>query len=83
MFFQQEDIRSYIDNSVKHGMKLSAFRRERIGGDSHGVSYWYFELSFETILKSPCSLKILNIIYIYKRELIMTEEGFEILDFSQ
>lgn len=38
---EQDDIRSYIDNSVKHGVQLSAFRKERIGGDSHGISYWY------------------------------------------
>ncbi|MED6106947.1 hypothetical protein PIB30_009556 [Stylosanthes scabra] len=38
---EQEDIRSYIDNSLKHGVQLSAFRKERIGGDSHGISYWY------------------------------------------
>ncbi|KAL7617464.1 hypothetical protein Lser_V15G00436 [Lactuca serriola] len=38
---EQEDIRSYIDDSIKHGVPLSAFRKERTGGDSHGVSYWY------------------------------------------
>uniref|UniRef100_A0A2N9G750 DDT domain-containing protein n=1 Tax=Fagus sylvatica TaxID=28930 RepID=A0A2N9G750_FAGSY len=38
---EQEDIRNYIDNSLKHGVQLSAFRKERIGGDSHGISYWY------------------------------------------
>ncbi|KAK7265748.1 hypothetical protein RJT34_33371 [Clitoria ternatea] len=38
---EQEDIRSYIDNSIKHGTQLSTFRKERIGGDSHGISYWY------------------------------------------
>ncbi|GAB4845546.1 hypothetical protein Ancab_038951 [Ancistrocladus abbreviatus] len=38
---EQEDIRSYIDDSLKHGAQLSAFRKERIGGDSHGISYWY------------------------------------------
>ncbi|KAG0485526.1 hypothetical protein HPP92_009375 [Vanilla planifolia] len=38
---EQEDIRNYIDNSLKHGIQLSAFRKERVGGDSHGVSYWY------------------------------------------
>ncbi|QCE13860.1 DDT domain-containing protein DDR4-like [Vigna unguiculata] len=38
---EQEDIRSYIDSSIKHGIPLSTFRKERIGGDSHGVSYWY------------------------------------------
>ncbi|XP_074563815.1 DDT domain-containing protein DDR4-like [Curcuma longa] len=38
---EQEDIRNFIDNSLKHGIQLSAFRKERIGGDSHGISYWY------------------------------------------
>ncbi|XP_016203141.1 DDT domain-containing protein DDR4 isoform X1 [Arachis ipaensis] len=38
---EQEDIRNYIDNSLKHGVQLSTFRKERIGGDSHGISYWY------------------------------------------
>ncbi|KAK6148480.1 hypothetical protein DH2020_019392 [Rehmannia glutinosa] len=38
---EQEDIRNYIDESLKHGVHLSAFRKERIGGDSHGISYWY------------------------------------------
>jgi len=37
---QQEDIRNYIDNSLKHGVQLSAFRKERSGGDSQGISYW-------------------------------------------
>nr|DAD31117.1 TPA_asm: hypothetical protein HUJ06_009968 [Nelumbo nucifera] len=38
---EQEDIRNYIDSSIKHGVQLSGFRKERIGGDSHGISYWY------------------------------------------
>ncbi|TKY73437.1 Cat eye syndrome critical region protein 2 [Spatholobus suberectus] len=38
---EQEDIRGYIDSSIKHGVQLSTFRKERIGGDSHGVYYWY------------------------------------------
>ncbi|XP_042470008.1 DDT domain-containing protein DDR4-like isoform X1 [Zingiber officinale] len=38
---EQEDIRNFIDSSLKHGIQLSAFRKERIGGDSHGISYWY------------------------------------------
>ncbi|XP_020690279.1 DDT domain-containing protein DDR4 [Dendrobium catenatum] len=38
---EQEDIRNYIDDSLKHGAHLSMFRKDRIGGDSHGVSYWY------------------------------------------
>ncbi|KAL3640636.1 hypothetical protein CASFOL_015604 [Castilleja foliolosa] len=39
---EQEDIRSYIDDSIKRGVHLSLFRKERIGGGcSSGVSYWY------------------------------------------
>ncbi|WCJ35998.1 DDT domain superfamily [Euphorbia peplus] len=38
---EQEDIRNYIDNSLKHGIQLSAFRKERVGGDSQGINYWY------------------------------------------
>nr|CAD1818365.1 unnamed protein product [Ananas comosus var. bracteatus] len=36
-----QDIRNYIEDSLKHGTHLSAFRKERIGGDAYGVSYWY------------------------------------------
>ncbi|CAN8312523.1 unnamed protein product [Cochlearia groenlandica] len=38
---EQEDIKSYIDNSLKTGVRLSAFRKDRVGGDSHGVNFWY------------------------------------------
>jgi len=38
---QQEDIRNFIDSSLKNGHDLSTFRKERIGGDSLGISYWY------------------------------------------
>ncbi|KAF2316012.1 hypothetical protein GH714_040807 [Hevea brasiliensis] len=38
---EQEDIRNYIDNSIKHGIQLSVFRKERVGGDSQGINYWY------------------------------------------
>ncbi|KAK8511790.1 hypothetical protein V6N13_029379 [Hibiscus sabdariffa] len=38
---EQEDIRNYIDNSLKHGVQLSAFRKQRVGGDSQGINYWY------------------------------------------
>ncbi|TVU44538.1 hypothetical protein EJB05_03983 [Eragrostis curvula] len=38
---EQEDIRNFIDNSLKHGYHLPVFRKERIGGDSYGISYWY------------------------------------------
>ncbi|XP_047330574.1 DDT domain-containing protein DDR4-like [Impatiens glandulifera] len=38
---EQEDIRNYIEDSIKHGAQLSSFRKERVGGDSYGISYWY------------------------------------------
>ncbi|XP_011087191.1 DDT domain-containing protein DDR4 [Sesamum indicum] len=38
---EQEDIRNHIDDSIKHGIPLSVFRKERLGGDSYGISYWY------------------------------------------
>lgn len=38
---EQEDIQPHIYSSLKHGVQISAFRNERIGGDSHGTSYWY------------------------------------------
>ncbi|XP_044323725.1 DDT domain-containing protein DDR4 isoform X2 [Triticum aestivum] len=38
---EQDDIRNYIDTNVKRGYDLSTFRKERIGGDSLGISYWY------------------------------------------
>ncbi|KAF4356761.1 hypothetical protein G4B88_017791 [Cannabis sativa] len=38
---EQDDIRNYIDHSIKHGIPLATFRKERVGGDSHGISYWY------------------------------------------
>ncbi|TKW30967.1 hypothetical protein SEVIR_2G073900v4 [Setaria viridis] len=38
---EQDDIRNFIDSSLKQGHDLSTFRKERIGGDSLGISYWY------------------------------------------
>ncbi|CAH8381364.1 unnamed protein product [Eruca vesicaria subsp. sativa] len=38
---EQDDIKSYIDNSIKTGVHLSTFRKDRVGGDSHGVNFWY------------------------------------------
>uniref|UniRef100_J3LTT9 DDT domain-containing protein n=2 Tax=Oryza brachyantha TaxID=4533 RepID=J3LTT9_ORYBR len=40
---EQEDIRNFIDRSLKRGYELPVFRKERIGGDSYGISYWYDE----------------------------------------
>ncbi|KAF8644860.1 hypothetical protein HU200_066304 [Digitaria exilis] len=41
---EQEDIRNFIDSSLKHGHDLCTFRKERIGGDSLGISYWWVDL---------------------------------------
>ncbi|XAR50109.1 hypothetical protein NMG60_11004347 [Bertholletia excelsa] len=38
---EQEDIRNFMDDAMKHGTQLSVFRKERVGGDSFGISYWY------------------------------------------
>uniref|UniRef100_A0A1D1XRK5 Remodeling and spacing factor 1 n=1 Tax=Anthurium amnicola TaxID=1678845 RepID=A0A1D1XRK5_9ARAE len=38
---QQDDILGYIDEEVKHGGQLSKFRKDSIGGDSNGTTYWY------------------------------------------
>uniref|UniRef100_A0A0A9CRZ5 Uncharacterized protein n=1 Tax=Arundo donax TaxID=35708 RepID=A0A0A9CRZ5_ARUDO len=38
---EQEDVWNFIDSSLKHGCHLPMFRKERIGGDSYGISYWY------------------------------------------
>ncbi|CAM0876951.1 unnamed protein product [Alopecurus aequalis] len=40
---EQEDVRNFIDSSLKKGYQLPDFCKERIGGDSHGISYWYEE----------------------------------------
>ena len=47
---QQEDVRNFIDSSLKHGYHLSIFRKERIGGDSHGISYWWAYSNFIQIV---------------------------------
>ncbi|KAG8098603.1 hypothetical protein GUJ93_ZPchr0013g36891 [Zizania palustris] len=40
---KQEDVRNFIDSSLKRGCQLPVFRKERIGGSSYGISYWYDE----------------------------------------
>ncbi|KAM0850308.1 hypothetical protein ACQ4PT_053161 [Festuca glaucescens] len=40
---EQEDVRNFVDSCLKKGFQLSAFCKKRIGGDSHGISYWYEE----------------------------------------
>ncbi|MQL89492.1 hypothetical protein Taro_022065, partial [Colocasia esculenta] len=38
---QQDDILSYIDEEVKHGGQLSKFRKDSIGRDDKGTTYWH------------------------------------------
>ncbi|KAH9330665.1 hypothetical protein KI387_002773, partial [Taxus chinensis] len=37
----QDDVWKYIDDSLKHSTPYSTFSKLRMGGDSHGLSYWY------------------------------------------
>lgn len=60
LILQQEDIRNYIDESLKQGFQLSLFRKQRIGGDSHGISYWYVILL--AILETYCMLIAANFV---------------------
>lgn len=46
LILQQEDIRNFIDSSLKRGYELPVFRKERIGGDSYGISYWCATANF-------------------------------------
>ncbi|XP_010249782.1 PREDICTED: DDT domain-containing protein DDR4 isoform X3 [Nelumbo nucifera] len=38
---KQVDMLSYINDAVKDGTKLSTFRKDKIGGDGNGTTYWY------------------------------------------
>lgn len=38
---EQEDLVSYINDELKQGTKLSCFRKDKIGQNKNGVSYWY------------------------------------------
>jgi hypothetical protein len=48
---QQEDIRNYIDSSLKRGHDLATFRKERVGGDSIGISYWWVDFIISCMKK--------------------------------
>ncbi|CAM6127238.1 unnamed protein product [Calypogeia fissa] len=39
----QEDVRLYIEQSIKQGHSVSNFRKERLGADMFGTTYWYFD----------------------------------------
>uniref|UniRef100_N1QQM2 DDT domain-containing protein n=1 Tax=Aegilops tauschii TaxID=37682 RepID=N1QQM2_AEGTA len=41
VILQQEDVRIFVDSCLKKGYHLRDFCKERIGGDSHGISYWW------------------------------------------
>ncbi|RVW53998.1 DDT domain-containing protein DDR4 [Vitis vinifera] len=38
---EQNDTVSYINDAIKHGTELSCFRKNNIGGDRNGTTYWY------------------------------------------
>lgn len=37
---QQDDAVSYINDALKQGTQVSSFRKEKIGKDANGTSYW-------------------------------------------
>ncbi|XP_041022803.1 DDT domain-containing protein DDR4 isoform X2 [Juglans microcarpa x Juglans regia] len=37
----QQDVLSYINDALKQGNQMSCFRKDKIGGDGSGTSYWY------------------------------------------
>lgn len=37
---QQDDTVAYIKDSLKQGTQISSFRKEKIGGDGNGTSFW-------------------------------------------
>ncbi|KAL6985381.1 hypothetical protein U1Q18_018757 [Sarracenia purpurea var. burkii] len=37
----QDDTISYINDALKNGTALSSFRKDKIGGDGNGTTYWY------------------------------------------
>ncbi|KAJ0030389.1 hypothetical protein Pint_12770 [Pistacia integerrima] len=38
---QQDDAVSYINDALKQGNQISSFRKDKIGKDASGTSYWY------------------------------------------
>ncbi|KAL6216903.1 hypothetical protein ACLB2K_010121 [Fragaria x ananassa] len=37
----QDDAVAYINDALKEGTEISSFRKDKIGGDEKGTSYWY------------------------------------------
>lgn len=37
----QDDTLAYINDALKQGTEISLFRKDKIGGDGKGTSYWY------------------------------------------
>jgi len=37
---QQDDTLSYINDALKQGNQISCFRKDKIGGDGNGITYW-------------------------------------------
>ncbi|KAL3844142.1 hypothetical protein ACJIZ3_001545 [Penstemon smallii] len=37
----QYDVGSYVNEAMKNGTEVSAFRKDKLAGDGKGISYWY------------------------------------------
>ena len=37
---QQDDVVFYINDNIKSGGEVSAFQKEKLGGDGNGTLYW-------------------------------------------
>jgi len=44
VYIQQHDAVSYINDALKEGTQISSFRKDALGRDRTGTSYWYFFL---------------------------------------
>jgi len=59
VYIQQHDAVLYINKALKEGTQISSFRKEALGRDRTGTSYWYFFLiKYDPIFKIPKTLKL-------------------------
>lgn len=42
---QQDDVIRHITDALKAGEQLTTFRKEKIGSDENGITYWYKSLN--------------------------------------
>ncbi|XP_048532240.1 DDT domain-containing protein DDR4-like [Triticum urartu] len=70
---EQEDVRIFVDSCLKKGYQLRDFCKERIGGDSHGISYWYDE---DPILGHRLYREIRQVEYVKEQTRKSKRKGF-------